>query len=85
MLMDGIAVETHIEERRLECLLMSFSKIQKRMRKTRRNRGRNAEIYVIDISPAAEQAAEFHSWGVLIAEQRENSPSLLYDDFPELL
>jgi hypothetical protein len=41
-LMDGTVPETHIEERRPECLLMSSTKIQKVMRKTRRNRGRNA-------------------------------------------
>jgi hypothetical protein len=46
-LMDGIAVETTFEERRLECRLMSSTKIQKLMRKTRRSRGRNAEFYVI--------------------------------------
>jgi hypothetical protein len=46
-LMDGTAVETTLEERRPECLLMSSTKVQKLMRKTRRNRGRNAEFYVI--------------------------------------
>jgi hypothetical protein len=39
---------------------MSFGKIQKIMRKTRRSKKRNAEFYVIHISPAAEQPAEFH-------------------------
>jgi hypothetical protein len=48
-LMDGTTVETQIEERRLECRLMSSGKIQKLMRKTRRNRGRNAEFYVFEI------------------------------------
>jgi hypothetical protein len=40
-LVDGTAVETQIEERRLECLLMSSTKVQKLMRKTRSSRGRN--------------------------------------------
>jgi hypothetical protein len=51
-LMDGTTVETQIEERRLECLLMSSPKIQKLMRKTRRSKGRYAEFYVIDVSQA---------------------------------
>jgi hypothetical protein len=41
-LMDGTTEETQLEERRPECLLMSFTKVQKIMRKTRRNSGRNA-------------------------------------------
>jgi hypothetical protein len=45
-LMDGTSVETRLEERRLECLLMSSTKVQKLLRKTRRSRGRNAEFYV---------------------------------------
>jgi hypothetical protein len=47
--MDGTRVETQIEERRLECLLMSFGKILKLMRKTRRSRERSVEFYVIHI------------------------------------
>ena len=43
-LMDGTAVETTLEERRPECLLLSSTKIQKLMRKTRRNRVRHAEF-----------------------------------------
>jgi hypothetical protein len=50
ILMDGRTMENQIEDRRPKCLLMSFSKIQKLMRKTRRGKGRNAEFYVIDIS-----------------------------------
>jgi hypothetical protein len=46
---------------------MSSAKILKLMRKTRRNRGRNAEFYVIDISPSPEQPAEFHTEEELIA------------------
>jgi hypothetical protein len=48
--MDGTSVETQIEERRHEFLLMSSAKIQKLMRKTRRSKGRNGEFYVIDVS-----------------------------------
>jgi hypothetical protein len=59
-LMDGTTPETNIEERRLECLLMSSSNIHELMRRTRCGKGRNAEFYVIDISLAAEQPAEFH-------------------------
>jgi hypothetical protein len=84
-LMDGTPVETLVEERRPECLPMSFDKIQKLMWKTRRSKGRNAEFYVIDISQAAEQPTEFHVGEELTAEQRENFRSLLYDEFPELL
>jgi hypothetical protein len=43
-LMDGTSVATQIEERRPECLVMSYAKIQKLVRKTRRGRGRNAEF-----------------------------------------
>jgi hypothetical protein len=46
---------------------MSSGKIQKPMRKTRRSKGRNAEFYVIDISPSAEQLAEFHNGEELTA------------------
>jgi hypothetical protein len=59
--MDGTSVDAQIEERRLECLLMSFAKIQKLMRKTRRNRGCNPEFYVINVSPTTEQPAEFQT------------------------
>jgi hypothetical protein len=59
-LMDGTAVETTLEERRLECLLMSSTQVQKLVRKTRRSRGRNAEFYVIELTPAADQPTDFH-------------------------
>jgi hypothetical protein len=36
-LMDGKTLDTHIKERRPECMLMSSGKIQKLMRKTRRD------------------------------------------------
>jgi hypothetical protein len=74
-----------MEERRLECLLLSNVKIQKLVRKTRRNIGRNAEFYVIDVSPTAKQLAEFHTEEELTAEQRDNCQSSLCGDFPELL
>jgi hypothetical protein len=59
--MDGTAVETALEERRLECLLMSSTKVQKLMRKTRRSRGRHAEFYVIELTSTAEQPTDFHT------------------------
>jgi hypothetical protein len=59
--MDGTSVETQLEEQRPECLLMSSTKVQKLMRKTRRSKGRNAELYVIDLKPAADQPTEFHT------------------------
>jgi hypothetical protein len=83
--MDGTAVETTLEERRHECLLMLSTKVQKLMRKTRRSRGRYAEFYVIDLIPAADQSTDFHIGEELTAEQRDNFRSLLYNDFPELL
>jgi hypothetical protein len=64
---------------------MSFAKIQKLMRKTRRNRGRNTEFHVISVLPTAKQPTEFHIGEELIAKQRNNFRSLLYNDFPELL
>jgi hypothetical protein len=84
-LMDGITVETTLEERRPECLLMLSSKVQKLMRKTRRNRGRHAEFYVIELTPAVDQPTDFHTGEGLTTEQRDSFRSLLYGDFPELL
>jgi hypothetical protein len=49
-LMDGTSVETQLEERSPECLLMSSTRVQKLMRKTRRSKGRNAEFYVIEVT-----------------------------------
>jgi hypothetical protein len=60
-LVDGTAVETELEERRLECLLMSSTKVQKLMCKTRRSRRRNAEFYVIELTPIADRPTEFHT------------------------
>jgi hypothetical protein len=49
-MMDGTTVEIQMEDRRNECLLMSYyGKIQKIMRKTSPDMGRSAEYYVIDI------------------------------------
>jgi hypothetical protein len=84
-LMDGTTVETQLEERRPGCLIMSSTKVQKLMRKTRRSKGRNAEFNVIELTPAADQPTDFHSGEELTADQRENFRSLLYDDFSELL
>jgi hypothetical protein len=42
--LDGTTAETTLEERRPECLMMSSTKVQKLMRKTRRSKGRNAEF-----------------------------------------
>jgi hypothetical protein len=55
------------------------------MRNMHRRRGRNAELYVINISLAAEQPSELHIGEELTTKQRENFRSSLYDDFPELL
>jgi hypothetical protein len=55
------------------------------MRKTRRNRGRHAEFYVIELTSAAEQPTDFHTGEEVTAEQRDNFRSLLFDDFPDLL
>jgi hypothetical protein len=71
------------KKRRLGCLLMSATKVHKLMRKTRRNKGRNAEFYVIELTRAADQPTKFHTREELTADQREHFRSLLYDDFPE--
>jgi ADP-ribose pyrophosphatase YjhB (NUDIX family) len=84
-LLDGTIVETALEERRPECLLLSSTKVQKLLRKTRRSKGRHAEFYVIELTSTAEQQTDFHTGEELIAEQRDNFRSLLFDDFPELL
>jgi hypothetical protein len=60
-LMDDIAVETTLEERRPECLLLSSTKVQKLMRKTRRSKGRHADFYVIELTSADEQPTDFHT------------------------
>jgi hypothetical protein len=50
------------------------------MRTTRRMRGRNAEFYVIELTPTATHPTEFHNGEELTADQRVNFRSLLYDD-----
>jgi hypothetical protein len=60
-LMDGTTVETTLEERLPECLMMSSTKVQKLMRKTRCSWGRNAEFYVIELTPADDQPTDFHT------------------------
>jgi hypothetical protein len=70
--MDGTAVETTLEERRPECLLLSSTKVQKLMRKTRRSRGRHAEFYVIELTSTVEQPTDFHTGEELTPKQRDN-------------
>jgi hypothetical protein len=55
--MDG----TTVQKRRLECLMMLSTKVQKLVRKTRRSKGRNAEFYGIGITLAADQPTAFHT------------------------
>jgi hypothetical protein len=64
---------------------MSSTKVQKLICKTRRGRGRNAEFYVLHVTPAAHHPTEFHTEGEFTAKQRDNFRSLLYGDFPEVL
>jgi hypothetical protein len=65
--------------------MMSSTKVQKLMRKTRRSKGRNAEFYVIELTPIADQPTDFHIGEELTAKEREHFRTLIYDDFPELL
>jgi hypothetical protein len=65
--------------------MMSSTKVQKLMRKTRRSSRSKAEFFVIELTPAADQPTEFHTGEELSADQRKNFRSLLYDEFPELL
>jgi hypothetical protein len=60
-LMHGTTAETQLEERRPECLFLSYAKVQKLMRKTCRGMGRKAEFYVIELTPAVDQPTEFHT------------------------
>jgi hypothetical protein len=84
-LMDGTSMETPLEERRPECLLISSTNVQKLVRKTRRSKGRTTKLYMLRVTPTTDQQNEFHTGEELTANQRENFRSLLYDDFPELL
>jgi hypothetical protein len=63
--------------------MMSSTKVPKLMRKKRRNKGRSAEFYVIELTPTADEPTHFHTGEELAAEQRDSFRSLLYDDFPE--
>jgi hypothetical protein len=81
-LIDGTTVETQLEERRPECLLMSSTKVQKLMRKTRRSKGRTTNIYMLHVTPTTYQPTEFHTEEELTADQGENFRSLLYNDLP---
>jgi hypothetical protein len=83
--MDGTTLETQIEERRRECLLMSSTEVQKLMCKTRRKRRRNAEYYVMKVTPTTNQPTEFHTREGLSAEQCEHFRSFLYNNFPKLM
>jgi hypothetical protein len=82
---DGTRAEVQTKKRRLECLSMLSSRTQKLVRKTGRSRERNAEFYVINVTPAAEHPAEFHNGEELTIDQREEFRTLFYEDFPELL
>jgi hypothetical protein len=53
-LMDGTIMEIQIEERRLECFLMSLARFRNSCTRRAATRRRNAEIYVIDILPTPE-------------------------------
>jgi adenine-specific DNA methylase len=83
--MDSAIAEVQKEDLRLECLLMSFVKVQKHIRKMCRSRGRNAEFHVIYGTPIAEHAAEFRTGEELTANQLKDFRKLVYDDFLELM
>jgi hypothetical protein len=63
-LMDGTPIDTHTHERRHECLLMSFNKVQKIVRKTHRSKRRNADFFVISVTPADTKLCELHTRGM---------------------
>jgi hypothetical protein len=50
-LMDGTRVDIQTDERNPQCLLISSGKVKKLMRKTHRSKGRNADLYMINVSP----------------------------------
>jgi hypothetical protein len=62
---------------------MWFGKVHKLIRKTPRSKGRNAEFNVIHVTRAAGKPAEFNTGEDLTAKQREQSRSLLCNDFPD--
>jgi MoxR-like ATPase len=55
------------------------------MRKTRCNKGHDAELNVFEVPQATSLPIEFHTREELPPKQRENFRLLLYNDFPELL
>jgi hypothetical protein len=57
-MMDGTIVETETKEHRLECRLMAPTKVQRLMRKTRRDNGRKADFFVSNITPATLQPSD---------------------------
>jgi hypothetical protein len=71
-LMSGTSIKVQTQKRRLECLPMPSSKVQKLMRKTRLSKGRNAELQVIKVTRVAKQLAKFHTGEKLIAKQRQH-------------
>jgi hypothetical protein len=83
-MMGGTTMETEIEDRHHECLLMCSGKLQKLMRKTSRNMGRNAEFYVIDIANNGA-GNRISQWRGANCRSTEQLRSLFYDNFPELL
>jgi hypothetical protein len=76
-MMTGTTLDTHTEERRPEGLLMSSGKVHKLMRKTRRSKGRNAEFYVINVTPATEHPTKLHNGEKLTKKQRGSFRSYL--------
>jgi hypothetical protein len=52
---------------------------------THRNKGRNAEFYMLHVTPAVDQPTEFHIGEEPNANQRENFRSLFNEVFPEFL
>jgi hypothetical protein len=72
-LIDGTSMEIETKYRRLECLIMSPSKVQKFKSKTRRSRGRDAEVYVINVKLLdARRSVEFHIGEEITAKERDN-------------
>jgi hypothetical protein len=78
-------VETQIEERRPECILMSNVKIQKLMRKTRRAEDKALNFTWLTSRKHRSSLRNFILERNLQQNKRENFMSLPYDDFPKLL
>jgi hypothetical protein len=73
-LMDVTTIEVRTKERRPEFLLVSYGWVQMLMRKTSRIRQRNAELYVINVTPPSE---EFNTREEVNAKQRQHFRTLL--------